>query len=98
MRYVISAPGLTKPTLETIESVSQKRFKSIERLLKKQRTQVDDYLEVSVKQSGDEFEVKAELHVFEHFVVTTKHRDLRIAIRDAAKNLKQVVRKAKNSR
>lgn len=95
MRYVISAPGLSKPTLETIQQVSQKRFKSIERLLKKIKIEDDNYLEVSVKQSGDEFEVKAQLHYSEHFVVTAKHRDLRIAIRDAAKALKQVVRRAK---
>ncbi|BCX14001.1 MAG: hypothetical protein KatS3mg085_533 [Candidatus Dojkabacteria bacterium] len=97
MRILVSAPHLTKPTLETIESISKKRFKSIDRLLNHMKDKSGNYLEISVDKEGDEFKVVAKLNAFSFFVVTTKHRDLRIAIRDASKELKAVVKKAKNN-
>lgn len=95
MRYVFSAPNLTRPTVETVESVSKRRFKSIQRLISKNSEQRDDYLEVSVKSSGDEYEIKAKLHAFEVIVANAKHRDLRIAIRNASQQLKRQVRDKK---
>jgi ribosome-associated translation inhibitor RaiA len=95
MQILVSAPHLSKPTLATIESVARKRFKSLDRLFRHIKDASDFFLEIVVSKTGDEFQVKAKLHAYELVVVTSKHQDLRIAIRNAARRLKLLVKKNK---
>lgn len=95
MRIVVSAPHLTPPTVETIESVAHRRFKSVTRLLQHMKDTSENYIQVSVQKEGDIFVINTELHAFERLFVSTKHRDVRIALKDAAQDLKRVIKKAR---
>ncbi len=88
MRLNISAPSLTKPTYETLEEYAHKRFKKIQKLLRK-KDETDHELRIGVEKSGDLFELTAEVFIPVSVNVKAKDRDLRKAIDDAVDQLQR---------
>jgi ribosome-associated translation inhibitor RaiA len=96
MQYLFIAPGLTKPTFETLEFYSKKMFKKIDRLLI--TPEREPVLRISVAREGNEFIITVELHAFKNIIVKEKDRDLRKAISLASNNLKLTLAKNKEKR
>ena len=99
MQYLFTAPSLTKPTFETLETYTKKRFRKIERLIPG-RISVEATLRISVQKDGDQFALTVEisLHNGEDILVKEKDRDLRRAIDLSAEQLKQKMSKDKAKR
>ena len=88
MHLTISAPSLTKPTYQTLEEYATRRFKKIEKFLRK-KDKTEHELRISVDKSGDFFELSAEIFIPVSIIVKTKNRDLRKAIDDSLEQLKR---------
>jgi ribosome-associated translation inhibitor RaiA len=88
MRLTISAPSLNKPTYETLEEYANKRFKKIEKLLRKKQD-TDHELRISAKKTGDFFELSAEVFIPVSIIAKSKDRDLRKAIDTSVDQLKR---------
>ena len=84
MHIVFTGPHLTEPTYETFVSYSEKRFKSLKRILPDSKD-FEYELRVSAAKSGDNFDIKAEIRIPETVIAKSKDRDMRKAI-DAVKD------------
>lgn len=93
MQFVFTAPSLTGPTFETLEEHSRKRFKKIERLVPNDGN--ERILRISVNKDGDDFVLIAEIKTKEDIFVKIRNRDLRLAIDEASRQLKQQMAKDK---
>jgi ribosome-associated translation inhibitor RaiA len=97
MNYIFVAPGLTKPTYDTLEEYAKKRFQKIERLIVKDANP-EDTIRISVNKDGDEFVVTVELTNKENIIVKRNNRDLRRAIDIVSSELKSLLAKDKDKR
>jgi len=90
MKYLIAAPDLTRPTLETLQEQVQIRFKKIERLASNLKVP-NVIVKINVRKEGKTFyltlEAKFELTKKE-LVVKEKGTDLRRIVSLAAQTLK----------
>ncbi len=97
MRYTFTAPDISKPTYDTLEEHSKKRFSKIARLLPKD--ELANYeLRLTVRHSGDIFELMADLVGIQGDVVKTKNRDIRKAIDEAASMMKRSLSRQKDKK
>lgn len=94
MKYLLSAPDLTKPTQETFEEQVYKAFLKVERLLVGEEAT----LRVSVSKEGEEFVVVADLTNSENVVSKEKNRDLRFAVDKVAKEVRNQLAKKKDKK
>ncbi len=92
MEFIFNASSLTKPTFETLEEYTKKRFAKVEKLLSKHKDSEHE-VKVSVEKQRDLFNLTVEVFHTEHHVVKASDRDLRKAIDIAAKELKTVLGK-----
>ena len=97
MHYIFVAPGLTKPTYDTLEEYAKKRLKKIERLITRDANP-EDSIRVSVNKDGDEFIVTVELNNKENIIVKRSNRDLRRGIDIVSSELKSLLAKDKDRR
>ncbi len=99
MQYMFTAPTLTRPTFETLETYARTRFRKIERLIPK-HINVNATLRISVQKDGDQFAITVEisLHNGEEILIKEKNRDLRRAIDISAEQLKLKMSKDKAKR
>jgi len=97
MNYLFTAPSLSKPTFETLEEYSKKKFNKIEKFIKPNNDEVP-LLKISVNKDGDEFLLTVEIHTFENTLIKHKDRDLRRAIDLASHQLKDKLIKDKEKK
>lgn len=93
MRISISAPSLTKPTYQTLEEYATKRFKKVDKFLKK-KEDYDPEIRLSMTKSGDLFVLNVE-NSHPSLNARSKDRDMRKVV-DIA--LDQIVRQLKEEK
>ena len=95
MKYLFTAPSLTEPTYETLETQVYKAFAKIEKLVEKEESCT---LRVSVNKDGDEFVVTVELINSGTIVSKQKDRNLRRAIDIVSHEIKSQLVKNKSKK
>ena len=91
MHLVFTGPHLTEPTYETFVEHSEKKFKSLQRILNT-NGDFEHEVRISASKSGDEFEVKAEVKIPEVIIAKAKDRDLRRAIDEVKDRLRDQIK------
>ncbi len=100
MKYLFTAPALTKPTFETLQEYSIKRFNKIEKLLKDIRSS-ELNLKISVTKVKHTFCIVVEIYmgnISKPIIVKEKDNDLRRIIDKASAQLKNEIIKNKKKR
>lgn len=90
MNYLLVAPTLSSPTLESVKDLSSKVFTKVEKLLKKLGDGEGCVVKISVLRDGNSYKVNVELinHKLYKPFIAFRDADLKRAIGMAAVKLK----------
>lgn len=100
MKYLFTAPALTKPTFETLQEYSIKKFSKIEKLFKDiKKSELE--VKISVTKERNTFCITVEVYLSnlgKEIIVKEKDNDLRRIIDRASNQLKNEIVKNKRKK